>query len=86
MDGPRSFVLPHTRIARVAELADALASGASSRKGVEVRVLSWAPFNLNELRCSSEGPLWPLTFAGASSGASWSGRKALDSFTQMWLA
>ena len=31
------------RIAQVAELADALASGASSRKGVEVRVLSWAP-------------------------------------------
>jgi hypothetical protein len=29
----------------VAELADALASGASSRKGVEVRVLSWAPFS-----------------------------------------
>ena len=28
----------------MAELADALASGASSRKGVEVRVLSWAPF------------------------------------------
>ena len=31
--------------AQVAELADALASGASSRKGVEVRVLSWAPLN-----------------------------------------
>ena len=29
--------------ARVAELADALALGASSRKGVEVRVLSRAP-------------------------------------------
>jgi hypothetical protein len=28
----------------VAELADALASGASGRKVVEVRVLSWAPF------------------------------------------
>jgi len=27
----------------VAELADALASGASGRKVVEVRVLSWAP-------------------------------------------
>ena len=32
-----------TACAQVAELADALASGASSRKGVEVRVLSWAP-------------------------------------------
>jgi hypothetical protein len=31
------------RNAQVAELADALASGASGRKVVEVRVLSWAP-------------------------------------------
>jgi hypothetical protein len=30
--------------AQVAELADALASGASGRKVVEVRVLSWAPY------------------------------------------
>jgi hypothetical protein len=30
-------------LAQVAELADALASGASGRKVVEVRVLSWAP-------------------------------------------
>ncbi len=37
---PRYFA---AGIAQVAELADALASGASSRKGVEVRVLSWAP-------------------------------------------
>jgi hypothetical protein len=27
----------------VAKLVDALASGASTRKGVEVQVLSWAP-------------------------------------------
>jgi hypothetical protein len=27
----------------VAKLVDALASGASPRKGVEVQVLSWAP-------------------------------------------
>jgi hypothetical protein len=40
MVGPRCFA---ARNAQVAELADALASGASSRKGVEVRVLSWAP-------------------------------------------
>ena len=32
------------RIAQVAELVDALASGASDRKIVEVRVFSWAPF------------------------------------------
>src|SRR6187397_525749 len=30
--------------AQVAELVDAPASGAGARKGVEVRVLSWAPF------------------------------------------
>ena len=29
--------------AQVAELVDALASGASARMGVEVRVFSWAP-------------------------------------------
>jgi len=29
----------------VVELVDALASGASGRKAVEVRVLSWAPFS-----------------------------------------
>ena len=32
------------RRAQVVELVDALASGASGRKAVEVRVLSWAPF------------------------------------------
>lgn len=31
------------KIAQMAELVDALASGASTRKGVEVRVLFWAP-------------------------------------------
>ncbi len=30
-------------LAQVAELVDALGSGPSARKGVEVRVLSWAP-------------------------------------------
>ena len=30
--------------AQVVELVDALASGASVRKDVKVRVLSWAPF------------------------------------------
>ena len=35
--------------ARVAELADALASGASDRKVVEVRVLSRAPNSPSEL-------------------------------------
>ncbi len=32
--------------AQVAELVDALASGVSDRKVVEVRVFSWAPFPL----------------------------------------
>jgi hypothetical protein len=36
----------HSTRARVAELADALASGASDRKVVEVRVLSRAPIKL----------------------------------------
>ena len=35
----------------MAELADALASGASSRKGVEVRVLSWAPYSIQIHTC-----------------------------------
>jgi hypothetical protein len=30
-------------LAQVVKLVDALASGASPRKGVKVRVLSWAP-------------------------------------------
>src|SRR6476619_6881044 len=37
----------HRACARVAELADALASGASDRKVVEVRVLSRAPSKLS---------------------------------------
>ena len=41
--------LPHTR-ARVAELADALRSGRSGRKAVEVRVLSRAPISLDHPR------------------------------------
>ena len=35
----------HFLRAQVAELVDALASGASARMGVEVRVFSWAPFS-----------------------------------------
>jgi hypothetical protein len=34
---------PASSVAQVAELVDALASGASGRKAVKVRVLSWAP-------------------------------------------
>ena len=38
-----AFGSPPSSIAQVAELADALDSGSSTRKGVEVRILSWAP-------------------------------------------
>src|SRR4029077_17576235 len=38
-----NFASIYRTCAQVAELADALASGASGRKVVEVRVLSWAP-------------------------------------------
>ena len=37
---------PMTREAQVAELVDALRSGRSDRKVVEVRVLSWAPYRI----------------------------------------
>ena len=36
----------------MAELVDALASGASGRKVVEVRVFSWAPFTMSQLNYS----------------------------------
>lgn len=39
-----SAYTPLTTPAQVAELVDALASGASVRMDVEVRVLSWAPY------------------------------------------
>ena len=35
--------------AQVAELVDALASGASGRKVVEVRVFSWAPSSIDSI-------------------------------------
>src|SRR5205085_3926882 len=41
---PSSRGLPR---AQMAELVDAPASGAGARKGVEVRVLFWAPFSLS---------------------------------------
>ena len=51
----RHVRISRQRLAQVAELADALASGASGRKVVEVRVLSWAPslrsLTIPELRC-----------------------------------
>jgi hypothetical protein len=40
---------PRSTPAQVAELVDALASGASGRKAVEVRVFSWAPMDRTPL-------------------------------------
>ena len=41
--GQRDSQTPRKPEAQVAELVDALASGASALMGVEVRVFSWAP-------------------------------------------
>jgi hypothetical protein len=41
----------------VVELVDALASGASVRKDVEVRVLSWAPIYFKSLKSSKGASL-----------------------------
>jgi hypothetical protein len=41
----RGAITPFPSCAQVAELVDALASGASDRKVVGVRVPSWAPFH-----------------------------------------
>ncbi len=43
VDKPAQTHLKEPLSAQVAELVDALASGASVRKDVEVRVFSWAP-------------------------------------------
>ena len=77
MDLPRSAA----RIAQVAELADALASGASSRKGVEVRVLSWAPYKSKGLGRRGHDPQGFCICVGASCGASWGFGKALHGLT-----
>ena len=42
---PMSGAVAGTSRAQMAELVDAPASGAGARKGVEVRVLFWAPVN-----------------------------------------
>ena len=46
----RIHPLPPTYFARMAELADALDSGSSVRKDVEVQVLSTAPLDIKDLR------------------------------------
>ena len=51
--------------AQVAELVDALASGASGGNSVEVRVLSWAPI-VNEGRLNGGLRLFMPSFRGAS--------------------
>jgi hypothetical protein len=46
-----SGVVVGTSRAQMAELVDAPASGAGARKGVEVRVLFWAPNTYKTLKC-----------------------------------
>jgi acetyl esterase/lipase len=48
--GQNEFASFDRTCAQVAELADALDSGSSARKGVEVRILSWAPYITKHLR------------------------------------
>ena len=50
--------------AQVAELVDALASGASGGNSVEVRVLSWAPHAVSGSLTSSLDSLKPRIIAG----------------------
>jgi hypothetical protein len=55
IDKPRAWHYLHAFFrtgAQVAELVDALDSGSSGRKVVEVRVFSWAPIDL------IRGPAW----------------------------
>ena len=46
----------------MAELVDALASGASARMGVEVRVFSWAPFLSEHIKKAGESRPLNLPF------------------------
>src|SRR5713226_9723805 len=57
--------LPHTR-ARVAELADALRSGRSDRKVVEVRVLSRAPILEKPVALVRANEISPCTSTGVA--------------------
>ncbi len=51
----------HRAVAQMAELVDAPASGAGARKGVEVRVLFWAPPILQRGSLRREtGQKWPV--------------------------
>jgi hypothetical protein len=45
---PDGHPLTCLSVAQMAELVDAPASGAGTRKGVEVRVLFWAPFHFEK--------------------------------------
>src|SRR5437879_3541559 len=76
----------HCACAQVAELADALDSGSSGRKVVEVRVLSWAPFIPQHLRCSCLSAIRRAVLLGVSSGVSWFRCKALHRLAQMGLS
>ena len=57
-----SHITRPTTPAQVAELVDALASGASVRMDVEVRVLSWAPYTLSKITKTGCYLLVPYSF------------------------
>src|SRR5690606_37378019 len=64
-------------VAQMAELVDAPASGAGARKGVEVRVLFWAPFpSLRTTTKVQKHPKKPAQAGFFVSGA-WSGHLTL---------
>jgi len=50
IDKPSIFSYNDVCYAAVAKLADALDSGSSARKGMEVQVLSAAPIDIKDLR------------------------------------
>ena len=52
--------------AQMAELVDAPASGAGARKGVEVRVLFWAPFSCSALIANTRQTLGFLPYSATS--------------------
>ena len=72
--------------AQVAELADALDSGSSGRKVVEVRVLSWAPFILKCLCRSCSLVVCWVRLPGASCGVSSLDGELLYSLVKFGLA
>src|SRR5437868_14493440 len=73
--------------AQMAELVDAPASGAGARKGVEVRVLFWAPFPCSSMiagGCQTHGISQDREGCGA--GPEVLGPKHLSREADIWIA